>query len=68
MDVLLEKNQEGAITAAEKARLEELVAEAEQVIAENAKRLAAFRKLETTEAPTEAVPVTVWVKPAAAGH
>lgn len=40
MDELLERNREGAITPAEKAKLKELVAEAEQLMAENAKRLA----------------------------
>jgi hypothetical protein len=68
MDELLERNREGAITAAEKAKLKELVAEAEQLMAENAKRLAAFHKQETSEVPSGAIPVTVWVKPEPAGR
>jgi len=40
MDELLDKNREGTITPKEKAQLERLVAEAEQLIATNAKRLA----------------------------
>lgn len=68
MDELLEKNGEGAITVAEKATLKELVAEAEHLMAENAKRLAAFQKQQTTEAPSAAIPVTVWVKPEPAGR
>jgi hypothetical protein len=63
MDELLEKNSEGTITPAEKTRLEQFVAEAEQLMVENTQRLAEFLKEEGTEAPAEAVPVTVWVKP-----
>jgi hypothetical protein len=63
MDELLERNSEGTITPAEKTTLEKLVAEAEQLMAENAQRLAEFLKEEGTEPPAEAVPVTVWVKP-----
>jgi len=62
MDDLLERNREGAITAAEKAKLQELVAEAEQLMVENAKRLAAFHEQEAG-APSGATPVTVWIKP-----
>lgn len=40
LDDLLEKNCEGTITAKEKVRLEQLVAEAEQLMVANAKRLA----------------------------
>jgi hypothetical protein len=68
LDELLERNREGAITAAEKAKLKELVAEAEHLMAENAKRLAAFHSQETAEVASGAVPVTVWVKPAPAGR
>ena len=68
MDELLERNREGAITAPEKAKLKELVAEAEHLMAENAKRLAAFHSQETGEVPAGAVPVTVWVKPTPAGR
>ena len=65
MDHLLERNREGDITSAEKAKLKQLVEEAEQLMVENAKRLAAFHK-QTSEVPSTAVPVTVWVKPAPA--
>ena len=40
LDELLEKNSEATITPAEKVRLEQLVAEAEQLMVENAQRLA----------------------------
>jgi hypothetical protein len=63
LDELLEKNSEGTITPAEKTRLEKLVAEAQQLMVVNAKRLAEFSKSETANAPAGAVPVTVWVKP-----
>ena len=63
MDELLEKNSEGAITAPGKKRLAQLVAESEQLMVENARRLAEFSKSERADAPTGAVPVTVWVKP-----
>jgi hypothetical protein len=65
LDALLDKNSEGTITAAEKMRLKKLVAEAEQLMAANAKRLADFSRTETADALAGAVPVTVWVKP---GH
>lgn len=39
MDELLEKNREGTIASEERVQLEELVSEAEQIIAANAKRL-----------------------------
>jgi hypothetical protein len=61
MDDLLERNREGAITTAERAKLQRLVREAEQLMVENAKRLAAFHE-QTTAAPSGATPVTVWVK------
>ena len=62
LDELLEKNSEGTITPAEKTRLEKLVAEAEQLMVANAKRLAEFSESEAA-APAGAVAVTVWVKP-----
>lgn len=62
MDALLERNREGAITAAERAKLQGLVREAEQLMVENAKRLAAFHEQETNAAPSGATPVTVWLK------
>jgi hypothetical protein len=42
LDLLLEKNSEGTITARQKARLQQLVAEAEQLMVANARRLAEF--------------------------
>jgi hypothetical protein len=68
MDDLLERNREGVITTAEKAKLQALVAEAEQLMVENAKRLAAFHEQETIEAPSGATPVTVWVKAVPVGR
>jgi hypothetical protein len=62
LDELLEKNSEGTITPAEKARLEQLVAEAEQLMVTNARLLARFSQTESVSVPTGAVPVTVWVK------
>jgi hypothetical protein len=67
MDDLLERNREGGITAAEKAKLQELVAEAERLMVENAKRLAAFHEQEAGS-PSEATPVTVWLKPTPVGR
>ena len=63
LDELLEKNSEGIITPAEKARLEELVAEAERWMVGNAKLLAQFSQSELGGPPTAALPVTVWVAP-----
>jgi hypothetical protein len=63
LDELLEKNREGVITARERARLEQLVAEAEQLMVANAKRLAKFAEHEAPCGRAGAVPVTVWVHP-----
>jgi hypothetical protein len=63
LDELLEKNREGAITPKEKAALEQLVHEAEQLMAANAERLARFAAGEAVRPPAGAVPVTVWVQP-----
>ena len=63
LDELLEKNSEGNITGREKARLKQLVAEAEQLMVANAKLLARFSQTEDVGAPAGAVPVTVWVRP-----
>lgn len=63
LDQLLEKNSDGTITPKEKAKLEQLVAEAEQLMVENAKRLAQFIQKEEQSPPSGAVPVTVWVQP-----
>ena len=42
LDALLDENSEGTITPRGKARLEQLVAEAERLMVANAKKLAAF--------------------------
>ena len=63
LDKLLEKNSEATITAKEKATLEHLVAEAQELMVANAKRLAEFSKREVAQPPLGAVPVTVWVQP-----
>jgi hypothetical protein len=63
LDELLERNSEGVITPAEKARLETLVAEAEQLMVHNAKLLAQFSQLAPQRPPPGALPVTVWVAP-----
>lgn len=68
LDRLLEKNSDGTITPREKARLEQLVAEAEQLMVANARRLAKFVHSERVRAPVNAVPVTVWVQPEHAGR
>jgi hypothetical protein len=63
LDELLEKNSEGTITPAEKARLDELVAEAERWMVRNSKLLAAFSQRACPKPPAGALPVTVWVAP-----
>jgi hypothetical protein len=63
LDELLEKNSEGIIRPAELARLETLVAQAERLMVANAQRLAEFSRREESDAPADAVPVTIWVKP-----
>lgn len=68
MDELLDENGEGTITTVETAKLTSLVAEAERLMVENAKRLAAFHESESSEAPVGAVPITIWVNPAHAAH
>jgi hypothetical protein len=68
LDTLLEKNSEGSISSAEKTRLKRLVAEAEQLMVENAKCLARFAQTETAVQPTVAVPVTVWLAPQESGR
>ena len=67
LDELLDKNAEGTITPAERAKLEQLVAEAEQVMVDNAKRLAKSPLGDIVKSDAESVPVTVWVKPERAG-
>lgn len=66
LDLLLEKNSERLISPEEKATLEKLVAEAEQLMVANAKRLAAFANSARVRVPDNAVPVTVWVVPSSA--
>src|SRR5437660_12372307 len=62
LDLLLEKNSEGTITLKEKASLEQLVAEAQQLMMANARRLADFSKGQRAHRHADAVPVTVWVQ------
>lgn len=68
LDRLLDKNSEGTITPADKAKLEALVAEAEQLMVANAKRLAEFARRQGAGVPKSGVPVTVWVQPAPSGN
>ena len=63
LDELLDKNSEGNITAKEAATLRQLVAEAEQLMVANSRRLAEFAKSEAGRPSPEAVPVTVWITP-----
>ena len=63
LDQLLEKNSEATITPKEKATREQLVAQAQELMIANAKRLAEFSKREAAQPPAGAVPVTVWVQP-----
>ena len=65
LDQLLDKNSQGTITASERTTLVQLVADAEQRMVENARRLAEFSKTEPASPPPGAVPVTVWVQPQA---
>ncbi len=44
LDQLLEQNAEGSISAKDRERLEALVAEAEELMVENAKQLANFAR------------------------
>lgn len=66
LDVLLEKNREGTITAREQAALIKLVGEAENLMVENGQRLSEFSEAARAGAPSNAVPVIVWVAPAIA--
>jgi hypothetical protein len=63
LDQLLDKNSQGTITAIERETLAQLVADAERLMVENAKRLAEFSKSEPIAASSGAVPVTIWVQP-----
>ncbi len=64
LDQLLEKNSNGTIRGKEKADLERLVAEAQELMIANAKLLVRFSKQEMPRPPANAVPVTVWVRTA----
>ena len=63
LDQLLERNAEGTITAKEKAKLESLVAEAEELMVANSQRFSEFARSESPQLPATAVPVTIWVNP-----
>ena len=63
LDQLREKNREGRITPTEAASLQQLVAETEELMVANARRLAEFSKAEAARPHSGAVPVTVWVQP-----
>jgi hypothetical protein len=60
LDALLEKNSEGTITPRERARLAQLVVEAERLMVANAKKLATFSGRNNRRGPKASVPVTVW--------
>ncbi len=68
LDELLDKNSEGTISARESAVLNRLVAEAERLMAANAKRLSTLTQKGRARPSAGAVPVTVWVQPNHAGH
>lgn len=61
--LLLATSADGAITPAEKAELESLVAQAEELMIANARLLADFARTHSPQPPVAAVPVTVWVTP-----
>jgi hypothetical protein len=63
MDHLLDKIAEGSISESERVRLEQLVAEAEQLMVDNAKALSGYIADQPSSSPAQAVPVTVWVSP-----
>ena len=65
LDELLDKNSAGTITDREKAKLKQLVAEAEAIMVANARKLASFAQSEASRVSTPAVRVTVWVQPEA---
>ena len=64
LDELLNKNSEGTITDQERRMLEKLVGEAEQLMVENAQRLATFSQ--KSRPARSAVPVTIWLQPQSA--
>lgn len=63
LDDLLDKKSSGTITPKELARLNALVAEAEQLMVENSERLADFVRSQSPAPPPTSIPVTVWVSP-----
>lgn len=63
LDVLLEKNAEGTISAKESVNLKALVTEAEELMVANSQRLVEFARTQSPQPPLNAVPVTVWVNP-----
>jgi hypothetical protein len=66
LDQLLEQCADGTISTSDKAKLESLVAEAEEVMVANSRRLAEFAHSQSPQPPVAAVPVTVWVTPQSA--
>ncbi len=62
LDKLLDKNSEGTISAQEKGALEQLVAQAEQWMVANGRRLAGIFRHKAGRTLAGAVPVTVWVQ------
>jgi hypothetical protein len=67
LDQLLEKNSNGTINTKDKAKLEALVAEAEELMVANSQRLADFARRQAHQSQVTAAPVTVWVIPQLAG-
>jgi hypothetical protein len=63
LDQLLEKNASDSHLPAEHTELESLVAEAEQLMVDNARVLAEFARNHTPQPPLPSMPVTVWVTP-----
>lgn len=64
MDELLTKHANGSISPDEFQVLEKLVADAEELIADNAQRMSEFVASQPEPIPPQAIPVTVWVNPA----
>jgi len=63
LDELLAKNADSTVTPREQQRLKTLVDEAEALMVANAQLLADFARSQCPTAPSQAVPVTVWVNP-----
>ena len=62
LDELLAKNSSGTITPREHQRLTSLVSEAEKLMVANAELLADFAESQMPTAPSQPLPVTVWVR------